>query len=79
MLLASFVLVEKRRGERAMMPLALGWDSVNSFMHPFAAGWVVSEIAVIGDDFTTQNGMLTPSLKVKRRVVWARLELASGE
>jgi long-chain acyl-CoA synthetase len=32
----------------------------------------IKKIAVIGDDFTTQNGMLTPSLKVKRRVVWAK-------
>jgi hypothetical protein len=32
----------------AMMPLALGWDNVSSFMHPFAAGWVIAEIAVIG-------------------------------
>jgi long-chain acyl-CoA synthetase len=32
----------------------------------------IKKIAVIGEDFTTQNGMLTPSLKVKRRVVWAK-------
>jgi long-chain acyl-CoA synthetase len=32
----------------------------------------IKKIAVIGDDFTPQNGMLTPSLKVKRRVVWAK-------
>jgi hypothetical protein len=31
----------------AMMPLALGWDSVNNFMHPFAAVWVIAEVAVI--------------------------------
>jgi hypothetical protein len=31
----------------AMMPLALGWDSVTNFMHPFAAIWVISEIVVI--------------------------------
>jgi long-chain acyl-CoA synthetase len=29
----------------------------------------VKEFAVIGEDFTTDNGMLTPSLKVKRRTV----------
>ena len=29
------------------------------------------EIALLEDDFTTDNGMLTPSLKVKRRVVLA--------
>ncbi|MEJ0038064.1 MAG: hypothetical protein WDO68_18635 [Gammaproteobacteria bacterium] len=31
----------------AMMPLALGWDSMTSFMHPFAAGWAIAEVAVI--------------------------------
>jgi hypothetical protein len=31
----------------AMMPLALGWDSMTSFMHPFAAGWALTEVAVI--------------------------------
>jgi long-chain acyl-CoA synthetase len=33
-----------------------GFESVNSF-------------ALIADDFTTENGMLTPSLKLKRRKV----------
>ena len=32
----------------------------------------IKKITIIGDDFTTQNGMLTPSLKVKRRVVWGK-------
>jgi long-chain acyl-CoA synthetase len=32
----------------------------------------IKKIALVGEDFTTQNGMLTPSLKVKRRVVWDR-------
>jgi long-chain acyl-CoA synthetase len=32
----------------------------------------IKSIALIGEDFTTQNGMLTPSLKVTRRVVWAK-------
>lgn len=32
----------------------------------------IKKIAVIAEDFTTQNGMLTPSLKVKRRVVWGK-------
>ena len=31
----------------AMMPLALGWDSVTSFMHPFAASWAIAEVLVI--------------------------------
>ncbi len=32
----------------------------------------IKKITIIGEDFTTQNGMLTPSLKVKRRVVWGK-------
>ena len=32
----------------------------------------IKKIALTPEDFTTQNGMLTPSLKVKRRVAWAR-------
>jgi len=30
-----------------MMPLALGWDDLSSYMHSYAAGWVVAEILVI--------------------------------
>jgi len=32
----------------------------------------VKKITLTAEDFTAQNDMLTPSLKVKRRVVWAR-------
>jgi long-chain acyl-CoA synthetase len=32
----------------------------------------IKKITLTADDFTTQNGMLTPSLKVKRRVVWQK-------
>ena len=32
----------------------------------------IKKITIIGEDFSAQNGMLTPSLKVKRRVVWAK-------
>lgn len=32
----------------------------------------IKKITLISEDFTTQNGMLTPSLKVKRRVVWGK-------
>ena len=32
----------------AMMPLALGWDDLTSYMHSYAAGWVITEILVIG-------------------------------
>jgi hypothetical protein len=31
----------------AMMPLALGWDALESYMHNFAAAWVYAEILVI--------------------------------
>jgi hypothetical protein len=31
----------------AMMPLALGWDTMGSLMHPFAAVWVIAEVVVI--------------------------------
>lgn len=30
----------------------------------------IKKITLTAEDFTTENGMLTPSLKVKRRVVW---------
>ena len=32
----------------AVMPLALGWDSANHSLHPFAALWAVGEVIVIG-------------------------------
>jgi long-chain acyl-CoA synthetase len=32
----------------------------------------VKRITLTPEDFTTQNGLLTPSLKVKRRVVWQK-------
>jgi long-chain acyl-CoA synthetase len=32
----------------------------------------VKRITLTAEDFTTQNGLLTPSLKVKRRVVWQK-------
>jgi hypothetical protein len=30
-----------------MMPLALGWDDLDSYMHSYAPGWVIAEILVI--------------------------------
>ncbi len=32
----------------AVMPLALGWDSANHFLHPYAGLWAVGEVMVIG-------------------------------
>jgi long-chain acyl-CoA synthetase len=32
----------------------------------------VKKIACISEDFTTQNGLLTPSLKLKRRLAWQK-------
>jgi long-chain acyl-CoA synthetase len=32
----------------------------------------IKKITVTKEDFTTQNDMLTPSLKLKRRVVWQK-------
>jgi long-chain acyl-CoA synthetase len=32
----------------------------------------IKKVTLVAEDFSTQNGMLTPSLKVKRRVVWAK-------
>ena len=36
----------------------------------------VKRIALIAEDFTTQNGMLTPSLKLKRRVAPGTIQRA---
>ena len=32
----------------AVMPMALGWDTLGDDMHPFAGAWVVAELLVIG-------------------------------
>ncbi len=32
----------------AVMPLALGWDSANHLLHPFAGLWAIGEVCVIG-------------------------------
>jgi hypothetical protein len=32
----------------AVMPLALGWDSANHLLHPFAGLWAVGEVFIIG-------------------------------
>ena len=53
----------------------------------YSADWKtferVQKITLIAEDFTTQNGLLTPSLKVKRRFVWqkysAQIEALYGD
>ena len=32
----------------AVVPLALGWDSANHLLHPYAGLWAVSEVVIIG-------------------------------
>ena len=36
----------------------------------------IKKITLTAEDFTTQNGMLTPSMKVKRRFVWQKYSAA---
>ncbi|HEY1957895.1 MAG TPA: long-chain fatty acid--CoA ligase [Polyangiaceae bacterium] len=42
---------------------------LEKYMAEFKGFEEIKEFAIIGEDFTTDNGMLTPSLKVKRRKV----------
>ena len=44
-------------------------SELEKYMADFKGFEAVKEFAIIGEDFTTENGMLTPSLKVKRRKV----------
>ena len=45
---------------------------IEKFSETFKGFEKIKRFTLTGDDFTTQNDMLTPSLKVKRRVVWAK-------
>ncbi|MEJ7735342.1 MAG: long-chain fatty acid--CoA ligase [Polyangiaceae bacterium] len=45
---------------------------VEQYSSEFKGFEKIKKITVTGDDFSTQNDMLTPSLKVKRRVVWQK-------
>jgi long-chain acyl-CoA synthetase len=47
-------------------------DEVDKASSSFKGFERIKKIAITPEDFTTQNGMLTPSLKVKRRVVWQK-------
>jgi long-chain acyl-CoA synthetase len=42
---------------------------IEKYASSFKGFEAIQEFAVIGQDFTTENGMLTPSLKLKRRKV----------
>ncbi|MDP9034072.1 MAG: hypothetical protein M3O50_04655, partial [Myxococcota bacterium] len=50
---------------------ALIKDEVEKYQSGFKGFERIREFALIADDFTTGNGMLTPSLKLKRRAVLA--------
>ncbi|MFT3767097.1 MAG: long-chain fatty acid--CoA ligase [Minicystis sp.] len=45
---------------------------VDKFSSTFKGFERIKKITLTAEDFTAQNDMLTPSLKVKRRVVWSR-------
>ena len=49
---------------------------VTDEIQKYSAEWKgfekIQKVTLTSEDFTTQNGLLTPSLKVKRRVVWQR-------
>ncbi len=47
-------------------------SEVDKYSASFKGFERIKRITMIEEDFTTQNGMLTPSLKVKRRFVWQK-------
>lgn len=51
---------------------ALVKSEVDKFSQSFKGFEKIKKITLTAEDFTTQNGMLTPSLKLKRRVAWAK-------
>jgi long-chain acyl-CoA synthetase len=48
---------------------ALMQAEVDKFAAEFKGFEEVKKVGVLPEDFTTENGMMTPSMKVKRRVV----------
>ena len=48
---------------------ALLEGEIRKYGEPFKGFEEVKDFVLIGDDFSTENGMLTPSLKLKRRKV----------
>jgi long-chain acyl-CoA synthetase len=49
-------------------------DEVEKYAAAFKGFEEIKKIALLPEDFTTENGMLTPSMKVKRRVVTQKYE-----
>ncbi len=47
-------------------------DEIKKYSAEWKGFEKVQKVTLIAEDFSTQNGLLTPSLKVKRRVVWQR-------
>ena len=45
---------------------------VEKFSQSFKGFEKIRKFTLTGEDFSTENGMLTPSLKLKRRVAWAK-------
>ena len=46
-------------------------DEIAKRSGEFKAFEEIRDFALISEDFTTENNMLTPSMKLKRRAVWA--------
>ena len=47
-------------------------SEVDKYSSNFKGFERIKKICLVEEDFTTQNNMLTPSLKVKRRTVWQK-------
>jgi long-chain acyl-CoA synthetase len=61
-------LLEDQRGRRFLeSEVRKGFTGLASYETP-------KKIAILGEDFTIQNGALTPTLKVKRRVIQERFK-----
>jgi long-chain acyl-CoA synthetase len=51
---------------------ALITGELEKYSQTFKGFEKIKKFTLTAEDFTTQNGMLTPSLKLKRRVAWAK-------
>ena len=54
--------------------LQLFEDELDKYSQQFKQFEKVRKLAFVEEDFTTENGLLTPSLKLKRRVAVERFE-----